>query len=615
MAIPNVVGNIAGGAQAQRFAVANFERENAAAKARAAKQLQDSILTGLLNTGIQTAVGFGEKAYDEAHKGARDQQALDDAKAVDQFNMRVKRLDALVNAPSFDDAMKVKQDAIGSTGYGMEQETAADRSPMVSAARELAKARDSAPETGYGRMGRMGIDGGPSAAEGSPVSREARPSPSPVNLGSGQRDMGAPSQPVLVQRARTDDEALAAMPEGDDRAFQARLLEAKRQAAAAAVAAAAKAKQDREDAQRKQLLDAQLKSDQNMGELQQRTEQKLGPRGRPTNVPQFGVQPVVDPETGIVRPRFVEQPRVQMPATGGGGGGAKPAYPPDSPMNTLLDLYSYSRDKRGLPLTGQLNANRDSIAATLPLLIKDPSRFGYDAPDQPELYRLARIINDQAKKGDVAGLSASVASLKALHDRVQKPAADAWAKMQTGKARDSNEVATAATEKATAQERQAEADALAKAKDEVAAAEAEKKRQLDLLAVQQEALRHAMEDINIEFDVAKAKTLHGVRFTKDQAARARAGEPMPEDFPSPDAWNAVARDGSAIQKVRKAKEALLGSVPPRPVRGAPQQAAAPQAQAPKFTTPAEVQAAFKAGKITRADAAAAFKALGIDVED
>lgn len=397
MAIPNVVGNIAGGAQAQRFAVANFERENAAAKAAAAKQLRDGILTGLLNTGIQTAVQFGGKAYDEATSGARAQQQIDDAKAVDQFNMRVKRLDAGINMPSFDAAAKVKQDAIGSTGYGIEQETAADRSSLAGAARELAKARESAPETGYGRMGRMGIDDSASAtASGVGPQRDVMPKPGPVNLGEGQRSMGAPPQPALVQRDRTDEESLAAMTNEEDRAFQARLLEARKQAAAKAIAEAAKAKQDREDTLAKDLRDAQLKSDQNMGELQQRTEQKLGPRGRPTNVPQFGVQPVVDPETGIVRPRFVEQPRVQMPVSGGGAAKPRGFVPGSDTVNVVRIPFTRKGELPGAPIPTQMNSVEWARQ-----LVQNPDSYMRDAADLPLLAKALRIIDNPTVSMDV----------------------------------------------------------------------------------------------------------------------------------------------------------------------------------------------------------------------
>lgn len=611
MTIPNVVGNIAGGAQAQRFAVANFERENAAAKAAAAKQLRDGILTGLLNTGIQTAIKFGEKAYDESTSGAREQERIDNDKSVQDFNMRVGKLNAGINMPSFDAASKVKQDAIGTSGYGMEQETAADRSSLAGAARELAKARESAPETGYGRMGRMGIDDSTSAtASGVGPQRDVMPKPGPVNLGEGQRSMGAPSQPVLVQRDRTDEESLAAMTNEEDRAFQARLLEAKKQAAAAAVAAAAKAKQEREDALAKEAEANRLKSYQLIGGLQTATEQKLGPKGRPTNVPQFGVQPTIDPETGIVRPKFMEQPRVQVPVSGGGGGAAKPAF--SGVLAEPVVLISAREGRKGDPTTGTPTKTWAARGEWATKAVQAPAKYALGPAEAGQVAAALRIIKaNEADPTKAEVVANAVKVLDGARDASIQRMGPVFA--QTGDVMGTSPTDTAqAAEKA---KKDAESAALAKAKDEVAAAEAEKKRQLDLLGVQQEAINMARRDVEADFMGATKKTLYGVKFTADQAARARAGEPMPEDFPSPDAWNAVARDGSAIQKVRKAKEALLGSVPPRPVRGAPQQAAAPQAQAPKFTTPAEVRAAFKAGKITRADAAAAFKALGIDVED
>lgn len=565
MTIPNVVGNIAGGAQAQRFAVANFERENAAAKAAAAKQLRDGILTGLLNTGIQTAVQFGGKAYDEATSGARAQQQIDDAKAVDQFNMRVKRLDAGVNAPGFKEPAPYEPP-----------------SPTPDIASGITY-RDDMPAP------------------------KAPPTPKP--LAPGAID---PARVLAAAKPETygEDRALAAIPNEEDRAFQARLLEAKKQAAAAAVAAAAKAKQEREDALAKEAEANRLKSYQLIGGLQTATEQKLGPKGRPTNVPQFGVQPTIDPETGIVRPKFMEQPRVQVPVSGGGGGAAKPAF--SGVLAEPVVLISAREGRKGDPTTGTPTKTWAARGEWATKAVQAPAKYALGPAEAGQVAAALRIIKaNEADPTKAEVVANAVKVLDGARDASIQRMGPVFA--QTGDVMGTSPTDTAqAAEKA---KKDAESAALAKAKDEVAAAEAEKKRQLDLLGVQQEAINMARRDVEADFMGATKKTLYGVKFTADQAARARAGEPMPEDFPSPDAWNAVARDGSAIQKVRKAKEALLGSVPPRPVRGAPQQAAAPQAQAPKFTTPAEVRAAFKAGKITRADAAAAFKALGIDVED
>lgn len=562
-----VLSNVAGAAQAQRHNAYNQKvATNTAREDSRTAWLRDLGGT-FLNAGLQAAAHFGSKAYDEATSGARQQQEIDNAEKQRAFARSLDRLSSDVDAPGYDLTRKVMV-----PGYGAES------------------------EMGKGRMERAGPETGLSAAEGSPLSREMGPQPT----GPG------------AMRPVTPAEAIDAIPSQDDRVAQAALNRRREALAEAAVAQQRAAAQARADAIAKQDEANRLKSYELIGGLQTATQQRYGAKGRPSNAPQFGVQPEVD-ERGIVRPRFTEPKSAPMPSGGGGGGRAAPVF--IGALAEPVELIAAREGRKGDPTTGSLTRTIAARGEWAQAAIKNPAKYGLTPAEVARVaqgFRIAQANVNDPTKADVvaAAIAAMDEPRKASIARVGPLIAQVGDALGTSPA-DAARVEQSDADRETARRRQAAADA-ERAAGVVRAAELAKlEAEGELVKIDNTARDRAN---RIAADIGRTSRAKLARLSTAAYADAMLGGHPPSDL-TPEqvkAWQRAIKDGAPIREARdKLRAAVQRAVEVKTRDVAPSQ---PRA-AVDLSTPQAVQAAFAAGRITREQAADAFRRLGIDVED
>jgi len=424
MTIPNVVGNIAANAQQQRFATANFERELAAKKEADAKALRDQILTGLLNTGINTAVDFGKKAYDESTSGARAQADLAIRQAAEGRDKEKYGFGLAEAYPAM---------------FGYTPDKPADPAPTPPLVQQPDPARTAAlnafQET-LGPVGKAPMPAWYTSTFGTPKlkSQEAPPPPAPTVA-------PPPAPPVTAAPAQTYGTMTP-----EERQLQVGKL------AGAKAAAAARAAADKEDFRRKAIMETQATQRLGQQGTANQAPIKYDKRGNVLAARPKTYTGAKDTEWGPVT-QFTDTVVPERAAGGGAGGGSGM---PDAMKDVVLNLQYARLGKGGRPEKGAFSANTFNGQSIWRNLNSSPITFGL-SPSEADDVRAAYAAGDveAANRMLVASTEAMSKGKANIGDAGATSAADVERRAQAK-----------ADKEASAVERKAAKDELAKMREE-----------------------------------------------------------------------------------------------------------------------------------------------------
>lgn len=518
MAIP-VLSNVAGAAQAQRHNAYNqkLATDNARQDARTA-WLRDLGGT-FLNAGLSAAMQFGGKAYDEATSGKREQQRIDNDERQQNFARSVDRITSDIDAPGYDLTRKVAE-----PGYGIEG------------------------EMGKGRMERAGPDTGLSAAEGSPLSREMGP----------RQSRPGDMRPV------SPTEALASIPNVDDRMGQEALNRRRSALADAALAQQREAEYKRRvEADKfnleaeKALIESQSKAAANI--------KNLAP-SRYTVPPYKATPGEGTPKFGLQRVDFGPQSRAAPVGGGRGSGGAAPVQAV-GPLAEPVEIIAAREGRRGDPTTGSPTRTFASRGEWAAAAIKKPSKYGLTPAEAAQVAQGLRVAtanaSDPTKEAVVADAVAKLdAARKASIARMGPLIA------QAGEA-----LTTSPADMAVAEGKAAEKVEAGKA----AAADREKQIELAKLTALESLTK--IDETATDRAVAIASKLRPTEramLSASEYASAMMGTPPPSGL-TPDQAKKWAKAAAEGAEMRTARDTLR--------------------------------------RVARQKAAATYRALGVDVED
>lgn len=423
MTLPNVVGNIAGGAQQQRFAVANFERENEARKEAAAKALRDQILTGLLSTGINTAVDFGKKVYDESTSGARDQAALAIKQATEGRDKEKYGFDLAATYPDL-------------FGAGQEQ-PAAQPAPVVQKPDPARTAALNTFQEVLGPIGKAPMPDWYTSTFGTPKlkSQETAPPQAPAVAPPAPAHVAPPPQQTYSQMTPEERQTSVAG------------IADKRAKAAAETAA------DKEKFRREQLQAQQVTLRQGQQGTANVSPVKLDRWGNVREARPKTYTGAQETDWGPLT-QFKDTVVPERAASGGSGGGGGM---PDTMKDVVLNLQYARLGKGGRPEKGAFSANTFNGPAIWRNLGSAPVTFGlspaeaadvraaYKAGDTEAANRMLVASTEEMSKGKAnigeTGTTSAVDAERRAQDKADKEAAaverkaakDELAKMRAGK--------------------------------------------------------------------------------------------------------------------------------------------------------------------------------------